>query len=117
MSEGEYERRDIIARMKALLRSDVRQLASKRCEHQQHRVVLAQVRKRLRFKGQGRDMISRTIDDRIASIDQTIIDMVAAQANIETAIERLADYGWDFEQVTPLHYTTGTKSDFMHGYR
>lgn len=61
---------------------------------------LEKVRKRLKFKGAGVDLIDRTLAERIGEIDSNIARNESVMADVTEAIEKLEN-GWDYEAEAP----------------
>lgn len=92
----DIDHRDIVKRAIQLLEADRRDGASANRQLGESRLKFEKIRSRMRFKGDGVDLIDHTLADRVGEIDRSIAGNEATMVQVGEAIERLHG-GWDYQ--------------------
>ena len=96
MQSSDVDHKDIVGAAVRILTED--RDAGKQANRQLEgtKKKLERVRKRLRFKGDGVDLIDRTLGERIADIASNIAANKTIMAQVDEAADKLRN-GWDYE--------------------
>lgn len=96
MQVDDVDYRDIVGAAIKLLEQDRQGGEAANQQLRDVRSKLKKVRKRLKFKGDGIDLIDRTLKDRLGELERNIAGNKATMEQVAEAIERLRG-GWTYE--------------------
>ena len=97
MSKGNYEVTNIIRVATGLLRDQLAEMKKGLASLATEKTAVGSARRRLKFKGKGRNVIGDMLNQKDAQLDAAIAQGGIEMANVETAIAGMKDFDWEVD--------------------
>lgn len=97
MGKGNYEATNIIRVATGLLRDKLAEMKRSLATLATEKTAVATARRRLKYKGRGRNVIGDMLNQKDAQLDAAIAQGGIEMANVETAIAGMKDFDWEVD--------------------